>query len=219
MNKRTWNQILEKELLTATIIVASFWAAYWSIRRQHPGGLPSRSDLAGLLLLEFLFYRGFYLRASFFNVYCTLCCASSRKWMVSILLSAVSFFCIRHFLPKPQEVAHRDENGACLDAYKPSFSIYPFRPLLFPCRTAHTRFFPKKHAFSYSYLLVGIPVGWRGSVGNILSADVRHLAPKGPIAPKAWFEVDSQDHLERGDSDSGLRGKLDTYLRSQVRLF
>ena len=45
------------------------------------------------------------------------------------------------------------------------------RPLFFPSRTTQTRLFPKSHSFSYSYLLVGIPVGWRGSVGGMLAAD------------------------------------------------
>ena len=49
------------------------------------------------------------------------------------------------------------------------------KPLLFPSRTSHMRLFPKNHSFSYSYLLVGIPVGWRGSTGSLISADLEGL--------------------------------------------
>lgn len=90
------------------------------------------------------------------------------------------------------------------------------KPLIFPCRTNHTRFFPKRHSFSYSYLFVGIPVGWCGSVGSFLSADVRLTEESVKSPENAWFSVDSADYLARGESRSGLRGKLDAYLQSQV---
>jgi len=94
--------------------------------------------------------------------------------------------------------------------------------VLFPCRTTHTRLFPKKHSFSYSYLVVGIPVGWEGAVGGMVSAGVKNsggfwswLSPKA--APrKGWYDVDASDYLERGNGHLGLRGKLDAYLDSQV---
>ena len=93
------------------------------------------------------------------------------------------------------------------------------RPLVFPCRTSHTRIFPKKHSFAYSYLFVGIPIGWRGSVGSFLSADLNSLAPKAEqfrIISKSWFSVEAEDHLTRGTHISGLKGKLEAYLTSQV---
>jgi DUF1365 family protein len=81
-------------------------------------------------------------------------------------------------------------------------------PYLLPCRTAHTRIFPKKHAFSYSYLQVAIPVGWQGSVGTLVSVD----------QPQAntWFAVRGDDYLARGKEPVTLKAKLDNYLRSQV---
>ena len=87
----------------------------------------------------------------------------------------------------------------------------PLRPLIFPCRTAHTRLFPQKHSFSYSYLLVGVPVGWRGSVAGMLSVD-------GSVNKeiKAWFSVNAENYLHRGHGDDGLDGKLSLYLKSQV---
>ncbi|KAI1389413.1 uncharacterized protein F4822DRAFT_427764 [Hypoxylon trugodes] len=85
----------------------------------------------------------------------------------------------------------------------------PGRPLLFPCQTTHTRFFPEKHSFSYSYLLVGIPVGWTGAAGGMISNDERGTSIEG------WYKVDAADYLERGNGHLGLRGKLDAYLESQ----
>ncbi|KAI2463479.1 hypothetical protein F4781DRAFT_123942 [Annulohypoxylon bovei var. microspora] len=85
----------------------------------------------------------------------------------------------------------------------------PGRPLLFPCKTTHTRFFPKKHSFDYSYLLVGVPVGWSGAAGGMISNDENGTGAKG------WYKVDAADYLERGDGHLGLRGKLDAYLKSQ----
>lgn len=93
------------------------------------------------------------------------------------------------------------------------------RPLVFPCRTTHTRIFPKKHSFSYSYLLVGIPVGWQGAVGSFLSADLGSLPSQTPnLRPpaKPWFTVEAKDHLSRGTHIDGLRGKLEAYLKSEV---
>ena len=92
------------------------------------------------------------------------------------------------------------------------------RPLLFPSRVFHRRRFPKEHVFSYSYLMVGIPVGWRGSIGTFLSADIKSLPWQGRKPVAAWFSVESADHLARGDSIHGLQGKLEEYLCSVVRL-
>ncbi|KAI1102085.1 hypothetical protein F4804DRAFT_278064 [Jackrogersella minutella] len=85
----------------------------------------------------------------------------------------------------------------------------PGRPLLFPCQTTHTRFFPKKHSFDYSYLLVGIPVGWTGTAGGMVSNDENSTGAEG------WYKIDAADYLERGNGHLGLRGKLDAYLGSE----
>ncbi|KAK3073763.1 hypothetical protein LTR53_004343 [Teratosphaeriaceae sp. CCFEE 6253] len=79
-------------------------------------------------------------------------------------------------------------------------------PLLLPSRTTHSRMFPKKHAFSYSYLFVGIPVGITGRLSKMLSVD-------SPQA--AWFHIDSADYLERGNADWTLAEKLKAYLHTQ----
>jgi hypothetical protein len=99
---------------------------------------------------------------------------------------------------------------------------FPAKPMIFPCRTSHTRVFPKVHSFSYSYLWVGIPVGWKGSVGGMLSSDASkpyypwYLRLWSLRPGSAWHTVDGDDYLERGHVGGGLQEKLHNYLHSQV---
>lgn len=79
-------------------------------------------------------------------------------------------------------------------------------PLLIPSRTSHSRLFPQKHAFSYSYLFVGIPIGIRGRVGQALSIDCQQ---------RNWFHVRADDYLIRGNGHLGLAEKLKRYLHTQ----
>ncbi|KAG7009101.1 hypothetical protein G7Y79_00003g009690 [Physcia stellaris] len=92
---------------------------------------------------------------------------------------------------------------------------HSLKALIFPSRTSHTRFFPKKHSFSYSYLLVGIPVGWRGSFRSLLSADLDSLQRDGLRRKRAWFSIEGADYLHRGYDARGLHGKLESYLKTQ----
>ncbi|KAL7936991.1 hypothetical protein V8C35DRAFT_213029 [Trichoderma chlorosporum] len=84
---------------------------------------------------------------------------------------------------------------------------------LIPCRVTHSRELPEKHSFSYSYLAVGIHVGYRGNVNGMISVDAEDSAFWWRM--RSWLRVDSADYLERGNNKLGLRGKLDAYLRSQ----
>ena len=87
----------------------------------------------------------------------------------------------------------------------------PGKPLLLPCVTTHTRTFPQKHSFVYSYLVVGVPVDWSGVSGGMVS-----VSPPGSSTKhhrKGWFDIDANDYLERGNGHLGLRGKLDAHLR------
>lgn len=97
---------------------------------------------------------------------------------------------------------------------------HPMKAMFFPCQTSHTRLFPKIHSFTYSYLMVGIPIGWEGTAGGLLSADMEKsqspwylrwfsLRPSG-----SWWSVDGQNYLARGSS--GLQEKLEGYLESEV---
>jgi len=97
----------------------------------------------------------------------------------------------------------------------------PSRPLLFPCQTTHSRLHPKSHSFKYSYLVVGIPVGWEGVAGGMISAGVPNQQRRpwwflGSAPQRGWYDIDAKDYLERGNLHLGLRGKLSAYLKSQV---
>lgn len=90
---------------------------------------------------------------------------------------------------------------------------YLLPPMLIPGRTTHTRFFPEKHSFDYSYLSVGVPVGWIGRAGSALSCDVDHLPSSK--RRRGWFDVSAKDHLSR-DGHNCLDHKLGHYLTQQV---
>lgn len=109
---------------------------------------------------------------------------------------------------------------------EPTTSLDGFstEPMLFPCRTSHRRFFPTKHSFEYSYLLAGVPVGWKGSVGGMLSADDPvmilpwHRRLFSLKQGAAWHVVSGDDYLARGHHANGLKGKLQDFLQTQVCL-
>ncbi|KAG6011937.1 hypothetical protein E4U43_008030 [Claviceps pusilla] len=73
---------------------------------------------------------------------------------------------------------------------------------------------------NYSYLVVGIPVGISGNFNGMISVsneqDRGFKAFLFKILGGAWYNVNAFDYLQRGMSDAGFRGKLDTYLRSQA---
>jgi DUF1365 family protein len=103
----------------------------------------------------------------------------------------------------------------------PATSDLLLKPIIFPTSTAHTRFFPRRHSFRYSYLLVGVPIGWRGRIGNVLGCDE---SSPGQVAwwKAPWLSVHAEDYLYyTRDSVQGkgadpnttsLRDKLDAYL-------
>ena len=114
-------------------------------------------------------------------------------------------------LPRSQGIKSSEANSSC-----------NLKPLIFPCRTKHTRTFPKKHSFSYSYLFVGIPIGWQHSCQSFLATSLPSSNAQGAkLLPKlggskAWFTVEAEDYLDRGSHPLGLAGKLNVYLKSQV---
>lgn len=120
-----------------------------------------------------------------------------------ILGNVIAWFVLKRFFDRPSSAAKEGtESRTNASQLKPWT-----KPLILPCRTTHSRMFPKKHSFSYSYLFVGMPVGWSGCYGSLLSADASQK--------RGWFHVDPADFLARGDGHLGLRGKLDAYLESQ----
>ena len=163
----------------------------------------------------------------FVLIFAVQCCNPLLNWLfalstlhlIILLLSTVSIiFVASHggpWLSRHQSGGSESVSGA----NEPKSGL---KPLIFPCRTTHTRMFPKNHSFSYSYLLVGIPVGWRGSAGSLLSADAESLAGSSFDSQhvtrivRTWFGVEASDHLDRGNAHLGLLGKLHGYLMSQV---
>lgn len=83
---------------------------------------------------------------------------------------------------------------------------YLLPPLLIQSRTTHSRLFPRKHSFGYSYFFVGVPVGMTGRVSSALSIDG---------VPPAWFDVRAADYLNRGGEHLTLAEKLKSYLHVQ----
>jgi DUF1365 family protein len=103
-----------------------------------------------------------------------------------------------------QQLSSQETRSLHLVEQKIDESILP--PLLIRSRTTHSRMFPKKHSFSYSYLYVGIPIGIKGRIGNVLSVD----SPS-----PAWFDIRSADYLDRSTSQQTLGEKLKQYLHTQ----
>lgn len=80
-------------------------------------------------------------------------------------------------------------------------------PLIIPSRTNHSRTFPEKQSFSYSYLFVGVPIGMRGRIGKVFSVDSDN---------RGWFDVRAGDFLSRSnDQQQTLDHKLQRYLHTK----
>ncbi|RAL03898.1 uncharacterized protein BO80DRAFT_422808 [Aspergillus ibericus CBS 121593] len=136
---------------------------------------------------------------------------------VAIITSTIilSFFLIRVLLRTRQLVSLSDEPQTVLG-----------KPLLFPMIFNHTRFVPVKDQFSNRFLAVGVPVGLRCRIGNLLAVDDPTLDLHGPPGQgwswtrtlshlSCWFSFDSERYLHRGDHQLDLREKLDGFLRDQ----
>lgn len=88
------------------------------------------------------------------------------------------------------------------------------RPWIFPCRTRHTRMFPKRHAFGYSYLLCGFPVVPAGVTKHGVGIGDGKDRTKG----SRWLRIRAEDYLARGCGAFGFFGKLKVFMREQVCL-
>lgn len=90
------------------------------------------------------------------------------------------------------------------------------QPLLFPARLSHARRFPETERYNYwyDYFMVGVPVGLRGRIGNLLSID-NYPAWEGQ-REKCWFTIDPTYYLDRGSGDRSLEEKLHGFLKNQV---
>lgn len=69
--------------------------------------------------------------------------------------------------------------------------------------------FPKKHAFSYSYLQCGYPIIPQGITASGMHVSTGQDGTLGSW----WLRVKAEDYLDRGNGDLGFYGKLKMYLR------
>lgn len=100
------------------------------------------------------------------------------------------------------------------------------RPMIFPVTIKHVRLSPIRNQFKYQALFIGIPVGLRGRIGNLLSVDespdsttlaTRSYSWRGELSKlDTWFRIDSSPYLHRGDTDLDLKQKLDKFLIDKV---
>jgi hypothetical protein len=102
------------------------------------------------------------------------------------------------------------------------------KPLFFPSQLTHARMFPERYHYGIDYFLVGIPVGLRGRVGELMSIDSDGSCPQaqtGAFQSSAknlfrkffWFSIDSSQYLHRGDGHMSLTQKLELFLKERVR--
>ena len=205
-----------KDSVVPILVSAVLWIVRW---KCFPVGV--FQDIGWFLFFTtFLFrYHVQWIIEATYDAYFSGGLASSSLWVTTIIL--VNVLSINFFIwptMKPEELAqvrrHPNSGQKLRHMTVPESRL---QPMLFPSQVFHKRRFPKVHSFSYSYLMVGIPIGWRGSIGTFLSADIKSLPWLGRTPPAAWFSVESANHLARGDSVHGLQGKLEDYLSSIVR--
>lgn len=186
--------------------------AFWGLRIQHDAS-SVQHDLKLIFSCLFWFYRQDFYSGSFRT--------RSYIWIIVwLFVVSIIFFLISHRWRVDWNFSQSSAGRG--NTTQDPHSTLKLKPLIFPCRTSHTRMFPQKHSFSYSYLLVGIPIGFQGSSGCLLtpgreeflyeSTETKH-APK---TTRFWFRVKAADYLSRGNHTLGLEGKLHAYLRSQV---
>ncbi|KAK5057501.1 hypothetical protein LTR84_011501 [Exophiala bonariae] len=126
--------------------------------------------------------------------------------LIIVVIASQTAWLLLHNNSQKQEGRVRANTGSVQDSL--------LSPRIFECRTTHTRLFPKKHSFAYSYLLVGVPIGWRGTLAHIISSDIP-VSKSSAASFKAWFSVQAEDYLGRGGHSDGLAGKLRDYLTTQ----
>lgn len=102
------------------------------------------------------------------------------------------------------------------------------RPLLYPARLTHARFFPEKYHYWINYFLVGVPVGLRGRVGSVVSIESDQSDQHTPVTNPfysfvkrvfripLWFRIDTSWYLHRGDGHLTLAAKLEHFLKERV---
>ncbi|KAG9247758.1 hypothetical protein BJ878DRAFT_141618 [Calycina marina] len=177
--------ILYQELQKALTVLSILWFLH------HP--------------VDLIIFTSFYLLKNSTTVWSSIDAHTNVALTVQCLYMALLTFLILQ--------AIRVING--LRSPSTSFHGFSAEPMLFPCKTSHTRMFPTKHNFDYSYFLAGIPVGWKGTVGGVLAADVGDKTSWFSSKRGAWWTVNGDDYLARGHHPDGLQGKMHDYLHTQ----
>lgn len=95
---------------------------------------------------------------------------------------------------------------------KRSWTLQHPKPFIIPCRTTHTRIFPRRHAFGYNYLLCGFPI----IPGGITPDGMELPDGKDKCLGRWWLRIHADDYLIRGVADLGFYGKLKVFLREKV---
>lgn len=106
----------------------------------------------------------------------------------------------------------REEHPEQLPTGTRPWSVDHPKSFIIPCRTTHTRIFPKKHSFGYDYLLCGFPIVPTETTPE--GVDVSDGSDQ--ILGKWWLRIRAEDYLTRGQAALGFYGKLKVYLREKV---
>jgi hypothetical protein len=95
-----------------------------------------------------------------------------------------------------------------------------FRPKFFFCLTTHARFIPTHHKFKYPLLYVGIPLGMKGGIGNLLSVKPSESeinnGDTGLKMPWSFFTVDPGRYM---NPELPFDKKLENVIKGHVSSF
>lgn len=149
----------------------------------------------------------------------TALCAMAVTLSMAVIMTALSMFLALAIFFRRRLVLWPED-------YTQQGRDFIGKPLLFPAKLSHTRMFPEKYNYWYSYFVVGVPVGLHARIGTVLSIDINHPTPYSTLKNVArsrserikhcWFTIDPIQYLDRGNDHLGLEGKLHAFLWSQV---
>jgi len=151
------------------------------------------SDDIALLMVLLPWRVGYYHSTSFLL----------SRWRMLVAVTALALAALAYFLMAQL----RDEKEISLTR------LSLRRPVLFSCRITHSGLLPGGQALGYSRYFIGVPVGRSGVASRMVSVD-RQAESMGRC-----FAVDAADHFAQGHEHLGLRGKLDSFLESEVSYF
>ncbi|KAF1972770.1 hypothetical protein BU23DRAFT_508106 [Bimuria novae-zelandiae CBS 107.79] len=128
---------------------------------------------------------------------------------IGVLTAVVALAASWHVLGKSNydRKAHTEQ----LPAGTSPWTMEHPRPFIIPCRTTHTRIFPKKHSFGYDYLLCGFPIVPCGTSPD----GVDLIDGSDMVLGRWWLRIYAEDYLTRGQASLGFYGKLKVFLREK----